>query len=169
MFIFCMVCVVCVDFRCVVLDDDFYAGVEWVFDVEVVLALVIVMLFVIVRVAFIGCYRIFWIVVLFVLVVVIYGNIFLIYGACVYKGFGRALVGVVVEWNLLFWFDILRFLYSGNIIGVAYGVIRVMKIFYMRRVVISVFLTCVGYFIFWFNIVVIVGRIDKFWLRTNVY
>lgn len=92
-----MVCVVCVDFRCVVLDDDFYAGVEWVFDVEVVLALVIVMLFVIVRVAFIGCYRIFWIVVLFVLVVVIYGNIFLIYGACVYKGFGRALVGVVVE------------------------------------------------------------------------
>lgn len=92
-----MVCVVCVDFWCVVLDDDFYVGVEWVFDVEVVLVLVIVMLFVIVWVVFIGCYWIFWIAVLFVLVVVIYGNIFLIYGVCVYKGFGCVLVGVVVE------------------------------------------------------------------------
>ncbi len=59
MFIPCMVCVVCVDLRCVVLDDDLYAGVEWVSDAEVAPASVIAMLFATVRAAFTGCYRIF--------------------------------------------------------------------------------------------------------------
>ncbi|STI75592.1 cytochrome oxidase [Escherichia coli] len=54
-------CVVCVDLRCVVLDDDLYAGVEWVSDAEVAPASVIAMLFATVRAAFTGCYRIFWI------------------------------------------------------------------------------------------------------------
>lgn len=59
MFIPCMVCVVCVDLRCVVLDDNLYAGVEWVSDAEVAPASVIAMLFAAVRAAFTGCYRIF--------------------------------------------------------------------------------------------------------------
>ena len=54
-----LVCVVCVDLRCVVLDDDLYAGVEWVSDAEVAPASVIAMLFATVRAAFTGCYRIF--------------------------------------------------------------------------------------------------------------
>lgn len=51
--------VVCVDLRCVVLDDNLYAGVEWVSDAEVAPASVIAMLFAAVRAAFTGCNRIF--------------------------------------------------------------------------------------------------------------
>ncbi len=51
--------VVCVGIWCVVLDDDLYAGVEWVSDAEVAPASVIAMLFTAVRAAFTGCYRIF--------------------------------------------------------------------------------------------------------------
>ncbi|STM50955.1 cytochrome oxidase [Escherichia coli] len=97
MFIPCMVCVVCVDLRCVVLDDDLYAGVEWVSDAEVAPASVIAMLFATVRAAFTGCYRIFWIAAPFVPAAVIHGNILPTHGACVHKGFGRAPAGAAVE------------------------------------------------------------------------
>ncbi len=90
-------CMVCVDLRCVVLDDDLYAGVEWVSDAEVAPASVIAMLFATVRAAFTGCYRIFWIAAPFVPAAVIHGNILPTHGACVHKGFGRAPAGAAVE------------------------------------------------------------------------
>lgn len=86
MFIPCMVCVVCVDLRCVVLDDDLYAGVEWVSDAEVAPASVIAMLFATVR----RVHRLlpdFWIAAPFVPAAVIHGNILPTHGACVHKGF----------------------------------------------------------------------------------
>lgn len=84
-------------FGCVVLDDDLYAGVEWVSDAEVAPASVIAMLFATVRAAFTGCYRIFWIAAPFVPAAVIHGNILPTHGACVHKGFGRAPAGAAVE------------------------------------------------------------------------
>lgn len=97
MFIPCMVCVVCVDLRCVVLDDDLYAGVEWVSDAEVAPASVIAMLFAAVRAAFTGCYRIFWIAAPFVPAAVVNGDVIPAHCSCVHKGFGRAPAGAAVE------------------------------------------------------------------------
>ena len=92
-----MVCVVCVDLRCVVLDDDLYAGVEWVSDAEVAPASVIAMLFAAVRAAFTGCNRIFWIAAPFVPAAVVNGDVIPAHCSCVHKGFGCAPAGAAVE------------------------------------------------------------------------
>ena len=89
--------VVCVGIWCVVLDDDLYAGVEWVSDAEVAPASVIAMLFAAVRAAFTGCYRIFWIAAPFVPAAVVNGDVIPAHCACVHKGFGRAPAGAAVE------------------------------------------------------------------------
>ena len=80
-----------------VLDDDLYAGVEWVSDAEVAPASVIAMLFAAVRAAFTGCYRIFWIAAPFVPAAVVNGDVIPAHCSCVHKGFGRAPAGAAVE------------------------------------------------------------------------
>ena len=79
--------VVCVDLWRAVLDDDLYAGVEWVSDAEVAPASVIAMLFATVRAAFTGCYRIFRIAAPFVPAAVVNGDILPAHCARVHKGF----------------------------------------------------------------------------------